>query len=447
MNNANAVIEKCIVERGLPFRTVTATTHLHMDAELDSIDRIELLAHLPELGLSEEELLRAEFVGDITGTRGEPDPAGVHTVPTWLDAVAHAHRGEIGAFATALEQLGVGSGSTVTIEQGDDVAILGALSMGAILSPRGDYSFTALNHRRGRMIRLRGPGGKRRAVVGDPAPESSLRTRHPMVAVLIAASSPAIETRAGRIVTQRELVAELRAPREESDPFLAEILAVLRGTTPLLTSSYMSPLPPAKQRIRKTLAAVRTVALTVAGVGRVVTEGLKKPLPVRRAISNRGAQRILARLGVSAELQGELPEGPHLLVANHDSYLDAVVLYALLPPRYTFIAKEEFTHARIMHWLLKSLGNELISRFDRHRALQQLGVVPVGTPLVFFPEGTFDRAPRRRREKRGAEWLASRWNVPLVRLSIEGTRTVLPPGSWCIEPGRVVVKVETIKGL
>lgn len=90
----------------------------------------------------------------------------------------------------------------------------------------------------------------------------------------------------------------------------------------------------------------------------------------------------------------------HVLLVNHASYLDAIVLTALLPPApgYTFTAKREFAGQRLMRALLTGLGAIFIERFDVKRSMEDVDLMVAalihGDHLLVFPEGTFSRKPR-----------------------------------------------------
>ena len=74
----------------------------------------------------------------------------------------------------------------------------------------------------------------------------------------------------------------------------------------------------------------------------------------------------LAGIPVLAQGLENLPRsGPCVLAVNHTSYVDPVVLLALLDWRdYAFVAKREFLGNFVMRTLLKGFGTEFVERFD-----------------------------------------------------------------------------------
>ena len=151
-----------------------------------------------------------------------------------------------------------------------------------------------------------------------------------------------------------------------------------------------------------------------------------------------GAARCLVRLsGVRVAVRGRenLPlEGPCLIVSNHASYLDAIVLAAIVPTRFGYTAKRELAGRFLSRVGLQRLGFQFLERFDIERTMDDTrriaASVRKGHPLIFFPEGTFGRMPGLRAFHMGAFLIAAEGTVPVVPVSIRGTRSVLRDGHW-----------------
>jgi 1-acyl-sn-glycerol-3-phosphate acyltransferase len=90
----------------------------------------------------------------------------------------------------------------------------------------------------------------------------------------------------------------------------------------------------------------------------------------RRRRATRGGARLFLRLaGMPLEVRGleHLPAGQCVVVANHASYLDGVVMKAVLPPRFAFVVKREMASFPLAGLMLKRIGTEFVERFDRHK--------------------------------------------------------------------------------
>jgi len=137
--------------------------------------------------------------------------------------------------------------------------------------------------------------------------------------------------------------------------------------------------------------------------------------------------------------------GDHVLISNHQSYLDGFVMVAAMPRRAAFVAKQELGGNIFTRLLLQRLGAELVERFDSTagiRDAQRLATRDnAGQPLLFFAEGTFERMPGLRPFRLGAFEAAVAAGQPVVPMAIRGSRSVLRDGTWLPRRGafRVII--------
>lgn len=166
----------------------------------------------------------------------------------------------------------------------------------------------------------------------------------------------------------------------------------------------------------------------------------------RRRLIRRAAATALRCIGMRVSVSGlrHLPH-PCVVVANHESYLDGVVLAAALPPQFGFVIKREMRSVPGAGWLLERIGAHFIHRGresrGRHDTRQVLRRAERGEALVFFPEGTFHRTPGLLPFRDGAFVAAQRADLPLVPLIIRGTRRCLPPDTAYPWPGHIRLTV------
>lgn len=170
-------------------------------------------------------------------------------------------------------------------------------------------------------------------------------------------------------------------------------------------------------------------------------------IETRRHIAHATARLFFTVAGirvrvVDAEL---LPLGPCVVVANHASYLDGVVLKAALPARFCFVIKKEVSRIPIAGMLLRRIGSEFVDRFNRHAggmdARRLLKAADAGQALAFFPEGTFNARPGVGKFHTGAFAIAARTTLPIVPVCIRGTRDILPSTRYLPRPGRIDIQV------
>jgi len=167
----------------------------------------------------------------------------------------------------------------------------------------------------------------------------------------------------------------------------------------------------------------------------------------RRRLGRALARAALRAAGVRLKLEGmeNLPAGPHVLVCNHASYLDGVVLTALLPPRYAFVAKSELSK----HWLtgrpLRALETQFVDRSDTARSIEDTRALSAslaaGESLIVFPEGTFGPGEALAPLHMGAFVLAAQADVPLVPAMLDGTRKLLPGDARMPRPAAVKLRI------
>ncbi|EIF51343.1 AMP-binding protein [Sulfurovum sp. AR] len=123
-----------------------------------------------------------------------------------------------------------------------------------------------------------------------------------------------------------------------------------------------------------------------------------------------------------------------VLVANHASLLDGAALIAALPRHFRFIAKSEFTKDFYTRLPLEKIHTEFVERFETTKSVQDTEhlrtVLESGHALFFFPEGTFSRVPGLMPFRLGAFSIAAGANVPVIPISIRGTRSILRDTSW-----------------
>jgi 1-acyl-sn-glycerol-3-phosphate acyltransferase len=163
----------------------------------------------------------------------------------------------------------------------------------------------------------------------------------------------------------------------------------------------------------------------------------------------RGAARLLARLTrTSVHVEGleHLPtDQPCVIVCNHSSYLDGMLLVATLPMPFSFVAKQEFTSRPRNRLFLQRIDAVFVERFDTRRGVadveQLVKAAMAGRSLSFFPEGTFTRMPGLLPFRMGAFVTAVEAGLPVLPVVIRGTRSMLRGDSSFPRRGSLSVTV------
>lgn len=138
------------------------------------------------------------------------------------------------------------------------------------------------------------------------------------------------------------------------------------------------------------------------------------------------------------------PAQSYIMVANHQSLYDICVVYSYGKIDVKWVMKQELRSIPIFGLACEKLGHIIIDRTNPEAALKSLNEarnkLQPGSSIVFFAEGTRSRDGNLLPFKRGAFRLAIDLQLPILPVSIHGTRLVLPSDSTDFHPGNVKMK-------
>src|SRR5437660_8280100 len=118
---------------------------------------------------------------------------------------------------------------------------------------------------------------------------------------------------------------------------------------------------------------------------------------------------------VSALGLENLPAGGFLLVPNHISWVDALVLQLACPRPIRYVIDQEYYHKRILHPILRALGCIPISNRHSHAAVRAAAErIAAGEIVCVFPEGELERRGTLLRLQRGYELIARQAQAQVV---------------------------------
>jgi 1-acyl-sn-glycerol-3-phosphate acyltransferase len=156
---------------------------------------------------------------------------------------------------------------------------------------------------------------------------------------------------------------------------------------------------------------------------------------------------ILATTGVDVAVQGlerVIPGKTYVFVANHQSIYDIPCLFWSIPFQLRIIAKESLGSFPVLGPHLKRTGHMLVDRRNPDRS----GIIgwasrltSNGLSLIIFPEGTRSRDGLLGKFKGGSILLAMQAGLPLVPISVVGSRHVMKKGELTTRPGHVTLIV------
>jgi len=192
-------------------------------------------------------------------------------------------------------------------------------------------------------------------------------------------------------------------------------------------------------------AAYAWAMVALVGIPVVALVWLPLTLEVRWRLV-RSACRSLSRLtGITVEVDGALGNGEErsIVVANHPSFIDALVLILASKGRLAFVTSTDFESKPVIGSFLRRVGCAFVARGEPGRVGADMAslveLARRGSRVTVFPEGSIARAPGLRPFHLGAFALSAETKLPIVPVAIRGSRDVVRPGTYL--PRRAAVSV------
>ncbi|MFZ4577715.1 MAG: lysophospholipid acyltransferase family protein [Myxococcota bacterium] len=187
-------------------------------------------------------------------------------------------------------------------------------------------------------------------------------------------------------------------------------------------------------------------AMTASCGVRAVVAGVRGRVAEIERQQRRWAQALLSAAKVDVEVRGAehiRPGRPCVIVSNHASSLDPLVLFLGMPMGFTYVAKRELLKVPIFGWIIRRTGAVFVDRGDNAAARASLKVAAdrmrAGQHVLVFPEGTRSPDGRLQPFKKGGFVLAIDAGADLLPVSIVGASALCPRDHWFIRPGKVVL--------
>lgn len=146
-----------------------------------------------------------------------------------------------------------------------------------------------------------------------------------------------------------------------------------------------------------------------------------------------------------------VPEAGGFIVApNHLSFLDSVLVQALMPRRVAFFAKAEYfsgtgVRGNLMRSFFEGVGSIPVQRGQQAASVQALKtlltLLEAGDGVGIYPEGTRSRDGLLYRGRTGVGWLALTTGAPVIPVGLLGTERLQPAGSRWVRPQHFTMKI------
>lgn len=139
------------------------------------------------------------------------------------------------------------------------------------------------------------------------------------------------------------------------------------------------------------------------------------------------------------------PTQSYVVVSNHQSHFDILVLYGWLGIDFRWVMKQELRSVPALGVACERLGHIFIDRSDHGAAVRSINSarerITGGTSVLFFPEGTRSDDGHMRQFKKGAFRFAIDAGLPVLPVTVSGTSDVLPARRYDLRPGRAVLVI------
>lgn len=164
---------------------------------------------------------------------------------------------------------------------------------------------------------------------------------------------------------------------------------------------------------------------------------LQRPA-IGRRVARHGLRLMFRLAGMPLHAQGldRLPAGPHVLLVNHSSFLDALLLIALLPapPGYAFTTRRQYFSQGLLYPLVRAVGAIVFQHPGKEPHTGNVATIVSalkhGDNLLIFPEGGFTPEAGIQPFHSGAFLAAATAQAPVVTAGLRGARAAMRLGTW-----------------
>lgn len=155
---------------------------------------------------------------------------------------------------------------------------------------------------------------------------------------------------------------------------------------------------------------------------------------------------VLIVLGMNVRNLNRLPQnGPAIIVANHNSHLDTLILMSLFPLRLLHkiqpvAAEDYFLRNKLLGWFALNIiriipikRGEAVSMEQKLKNVSE--ILAKGQIIILFPEGSRGEPERLSKFRSGVSFLAEQNQaIPIIPVFIHGAGQSLPKGDWLLVP-------------
>ena len=191
-----------------------------------------------------------------------------------------------------------------------------------------------------------------------------------------------------------------------------------------------------------------TIATIILGIPVMVAGLLSRTGNLAFSISKLWAYTMLAVSFVRTEIKNKnkiLKGTPYIIISNHQSHYDIITLVTTLGIQFRWIIKKEILKLPIFGYALYASRNIFIDRSNTTSAIESINKgfdrLPKGVSVMVFAEGTRSPDGQIHEFKKGGFMIAIARKIPILPVTVNGSRRVLPKGSLVVKPGKIQVVI------
>jgi 1-acyl-sn-glycerol-3-phosphate acyltransferase len=191
-----------------------------------------------------------------------------------------------------------------------------------------------------------------------------------------------------------------------------------------------------------------SIATIILGIPVMIAGMLSRTGNLAFSISKIWAYVILAVSFVRTEIKNKeklLKGTSYIIISNHQSHFDILALVTTLGIQFRWIIKKEILKIPIFGYALYASRNIFIDRSNTTRAIESInkGIdrLPKGVSVMVFAEGTRSPDGQIHEFKKGGFVTAITRKIPILPVTVNGSRRVLPKGSLVVKPGKIQVVI------
>ena len=153
--------------------------------------------------------------------------------------------------------------------------------------------------------------------------------------------------------------------------------------------------------------------------------------------------RVKVRVEGIEHLKGE---GPYIFMSNHQGTYDIFALLGHLPFQFRWLAKKELFSIPFFGWVMAAAGYISIDREGTRKTVEAMNEaarkIREGMSVVIFPEGSRSPDGSIQPFKKGGFTLAIKSKVPIIPISIIGSREIMPKEKLTVASGEIRIRID-----